>query len=100
MLALYASDGSGWPTELVASTAATPLTPGTMQIEVPPTAIAAGTYWIAGVYDSDASIGLDESDGQAAVVYTALDFGMPMPDPATDLNEYWGQRFNYFVTVQ
>jgi hypothetical protein len=100
VLALYASDASGWPSQLVASTAATPVTPGMMQIPVPPTAIAAGTYWIAGVYDADASIGMDETDGQAPVVYTALDFSMPLPDPAADLNEYWGQRFNYFLTVQ
>ena len=100
VLALYASDGFGSPSGLVASTAATPLTVGMMQIPVTPTQIPAGTYWLAGVYDSDASIGIDESDPQAPVVYTQLDFGLPMPNPFAYPNEYWGQRFNYFVTVQ
>src|SRR5262245_56113713 len=49
-LALY-TDGGGGPANLVVATASTPVSTGTMEIPVAPTAIAAGTYWIMGIFD-------------------------------------------------
>jgi hypothetical protein len=100
VLGLYTSSGAGLPAQLVASTAATPVTAGVMEMPVSPTAIPAGTYWIAGVYDSDASIGVDGSDPKAPAAYVPLAFGQPLPNPFGNGTTYFGQRFNYYLTVQ
>ena len=42
-----------------------PMTVGRMDIPVVPTSLPAGTYWMMGVYDADASIGIDEHDPDA-----------------------------------
>jgi hypothetical protein len=99
MLALYA-DAGGEPGALVASTPATPMTAGAMEVPVAPTAVAPGTYWMMGVYDADASIGIDESDPSAPVRYAPELFGSPLPDPFGSALEYNGQRFNYYVRVE
>jgi hypothetical protein len=99
MLALYADVG-GEPGPLVASTAATAMTAGAMEVPVAPTAVAPGTYWMMGVYDADASIGIDESDPSAPVRYTSEAFGTALPDPFGTALEYSGQRFNYYVRVE
>ena len=100
VLGLYASDGAGLPAQLVASTAATPITAGVMEMPVSPTVIPAGTYWIAGVYDTTAVIGEDGSDPKAPAVYVPLAFGQPLPNPFGNSTTYFGQRFNYYLTVQ
>ena len=99
VLALY-SDAGGWPDTLVADTSATPMTVGTMELPVTPTAVAPGTYWIMGVYSADASIGVDESDPSAPDRYTDDPFGSPLPDPFGPATAYSGQRFNYYVRVE
>jgi hypothetical protein len=99
MLALY-TDNAGWPDQLVAATPATPMTAGRMEIPVAPTSLAAGSYWIMGVYDVDASIGIDESDPQAPVRYIWQSFASPLPDPFGPSSPYSGQRFNYYVQVE
>ena len=99
ILTLY-SDNAGEPDRLVAATPATPMTVGAMEIPVTPTALAAGTYWLMGVYDMDASIGFDESDPTAPVRYVAHDFASPLPDPLGGASQYSGQTFNYYVTVE
>lgn len=100
VLGLYASNGAGLPEQLVTSTAATPVTAGVMEMPVSPTLIPPGTYFIAGVYDSDASIGVDGSNPDAPVDYVPLAFGQPLPDPFGNSTTYFGQRFNYYLTVQ
>jgi hypothetical protein len=99
ILALY-SDNAGFPDRLVAATSATPMTVGPMEIPVTPIALAAGTYWLMGVYDTDASIGFDQSDPTSLVEYAAHTFANPMPDPFGGATPYTGQKFNYYVRVE
>ena len=99
ILALY-TDNAGWPDRLVAATPATPMTVGPMEIPVAPTSVSAGTYWIMGVYDTDASIGIDQSDPTAPVRYAAQPFASPLPDPFGPATAYSGQKFNYYVRVE
>ncbi len=100
MLALYADDGTGMPGQLVAFTGSTPLVAGAEEIPVAPVAIPAGTYWIGGVFDQGASVGLDESDPNAPVAYVSMNFGQQPPATFQFGDEYTGQRFNYYVRVQ
>jgi hypothetical protein len=99
MLALYA-DAGGDPGTLVASTAAMPMTAGAMEVPIAPAPVAPGTYWMMGVYDADASIGIDESDPNAPVRYAPEAFGSSLPNPFGSALEYSGQRFNYYVRVE
>ena len=99
MLALYSSPGAD-PDRLVASTAAVPMTVGAMEIPVAPTSLPAGTYWMMGVYDTDASIGIDENDPNAPDCYAPHAFSSALPDPFGTAFPYTGQRFNYYVRVQ
>jgi hypothetical protein len=99
MLALY-TDSNGLPDQLVASIPSTPMTLGRMEIPVAPMQIPAGTYWMMGVYDAEASIGLDESDPNALDAYASQDFSSPLPDPFGPAGSYTGQKFNYYVRVE
>jgi hypothetical protein len=101
MLALY-TDAGGEPGRLVAWTSAATLTGDEMLLPVAREVTApAGDYWIMGVYDVTGSIGIDYSDLDAAVSYTSLTFGDPMPDPfPLPPQTYKGQRFNYFVVLR
>jgi hypothetical protein len=98
-LALYSADHDGAPDRLLAATPATPMAIGPMEIAVAPVTLPAGTYWIMGVYDADASIGVDETDGAALVGYAEQEFTSPIPDPFPMALWYFGQRFNYYVRV-
>jgi len=99
MLALYSSPG-GEPDQLVAATPSTPMTVGAMEMPVAPTFLPAGTYWIMGVYDGDASIGIDENDPNAPDCYAPHAFADALPDPFGTSFPYSGQRFNYYIRVQ
>src|SRR5438094_663096 len=96
IVALY-SDTAGEPDRLVASTPATTLTVGPVQVPVTRTPLPAGTYWIMAMYDGDASVGIDESDPDAPVRDMAQSFSDPLPDPMPPAFSYSGQRFNYYV---
>jgi hypothetical protein len=98
-MGLY-TNGSGGPAQLVATAPPAALTVGAVEIPVPPTALAAGTYWVMAVYDTTASVGLDESDPTALVTYMARPFEFPLPNPMPPLANYTGQRFNYYIRVQ
>jgi hypothetical protein len=98
-LALYSSR-NGAPYRLIAAAPATPVTVGSVEVGVGPVPIVAGTYWLMGVYDTDASIGIDETDPTAPVRYVAQSFASPVPDPFPSAFSYYsGQRFNYYVRV-
>jgi len=99
ILALY-SDIGGEPGDLMAFTAATPMTVGVMEIPTTPTALPAGTYWMMGVYDADASIGIDQSDPSVPVRYLPQSFSSPLPDPFGPAFGYTGQKFNYYIKVE
>ena len=98
ILALY-SDTAGEPDRLVAFTAATSMAAGAMEMPVTSTPLAPGVYWIMGVYDADASIGIDESDAAAPVRYLSQSFSDPLPDPLPPAFSYAGQAFNYYIRV-
>jgi hypothetical protein len=97
-LALYTSVG-GNPGNLVASTPATQLSVGTMEIPVNATMLPAGDYWIMGVYNVNASIGIDYSDPNAQVDYIPLPFNAALPTTFPAPIVYTGQKFNYYVKV-
>ena len=99
ILSLY-GDASGDPGHLMAFTAATPMALGRVEIPVTPTPLPAGTYWIMGVYDADASIGIDDSDPNMPVRYEDQPFSSPLPDPFGAAFEYAGQQFNYYIKVE
>jgi hypothetical protein len=97
--ALY-EDVGGNPGPLVVSTDEIEMELGMMQIPVGNSIdIAAGDYWMLGVFDGNASIGLDTSDGNVVVKYADLQFGNAIPDPFGQAQTYNGQSLNYFVTV-
>jgi len=75
------------------------MTAGAMDIPVTSTVLAPGVYWIMGVYDADASIGIDESDAAAPVRYLSQSFSDPLPDPLPPAFSYGGQAFNYYIRV-
>jgi hypothetical protein len=100
VLALYGSNAMGEPEHLMAAAPATPLGVGPVEIPVTPTMLPAGQYWMFGVYDAEASIGLDESDPAAPVRYVSHAFGSPPPEPFGPAASYPGQRFNYYLRVQ
>jgi hypothetical protein len=97
-LALYSNHDDA-PYRLMAATPSTPMAVGPMEIAVGPVALSPGTYWIMGVYDADASIGIDATDGSALVSYTEHSFASPAPDPFPMASWDFGQRFIYYVRV-
>ena len=101
ILALY-TDVGGHPGNLVAQTAVTTMVAGTMEVPITAGAvpIAAGTYWIMGVYNTGASIGYTNAAGTNQVDYTSLTFGSALPNPFGTASSYTGQSFNYWIVVQ
>ncbi len=99
ILGLYTDSGDS-PDGLVASIPATAMVAGRMEMPVAPTPLAPGTYWIMGVYDADASIGIDETDPGAPVCYTSHSFATALPDPFGPASPYSGQKFNYYIRVE
>jgi hypothetical protein len=100
VLGLYSSNAMGEPDQLVASTPSTAMGVGAMEIPVAPAVLAPGQYWMFGIYDADASIGIDETDPTAPVRYQEMPFSATLPQPFGLAANYMGQRFNYYVRVQ
>ena len=100
VLGLYSSNAMGEPDHLMASAPVTTLTVGPVEIPVAATPLPAGQYWMFGVYDAEASIGIDESDPAAPVRYIGRPFGTGLPEPFGPAASYQGQRFNYYIKVQ
>ena len=98
VLALY-SNSAGQPDQLIAATPVTTLIAGAMEIPVTATPLAAGDYWIMGVYDTPATIGIEFDDfvTGAVVKYTAHTFTAPLPNPFPTPTVYNGQKFNYYL---
>ncbi len=94
-LALY-TDLNGAPNRLIVATPATPLIAGRLEIPVSPTPVPAGTYWIMGIYDVQASIGISFSTN-TQVDYVSWSFGSAMPAVFPSPIIYSGQLFNYWV---
>jgi hypothetical protein len=100
VLGLYSSNAMGEPNALIASTPVTALSVGPVEIPVTPATLLPGQYWMFGVYDADASIGIDESDPTAPVRYQERPFGPTLPQPFGAASSYTGQRFNYYIRTQ
>jgi hypothetical protein len=96
LLGLYRQSG-GVPTTLVVGTSPTPLAPGRLEIPVTPTTIAAGTYWLMAMYDTDASVGLDTSVANAQDAYAFRDFSQGLPATVSQPTSMFGQRYNYYL---
>jgi Bacterial Ig-like domain (group 2) len=94
-LALYTDNGSH-PDQLVTSTNPTPVVAGPLEIPVVPTALAAGDYWIMGIYDASANIAVDD-DISMQVDYISLPFSSPLPQTFPSPITYTGQHFNYYL---
>ena len=96
-LALY-TDVAGNPGTLVASVG--PFTLANGVNEIPATAtLQAGTYWIMGIYNISASIGISFANSDV-VKYIALPFASALPATFPSPIVYAGQRFNYYIRVQ
>ncbi len=79
-LALY-TDSSGEPGSLVVATAAATQTVGNFQITIPSTYLAAGTYWIAAIGETEVAVSADASDNTHQVYYYAANFADDALDP-------------------
>ena len=100
-MALYTDVGNA-PGNLVAQTASTPLVAGTMEIKTTAGFIplAAGTYWIMGVYSASASIRYTSMAPSNTVAYRSLPYASALPSPFGTPLTYTGQSFNYYLVVQ
>lgn len=96
-LALY-TDVGGNPGTLVASVG--PFTLANGVNEIPATAtLPAGSYWIMGIYNIVASIGIDLANSDV-VKYISLPFASALPGTFPAPIVYSGQRFNYYIRVR
>jgi hypothetical protein len=94
-MALY-TDAKG-PDALVVEAPETAMAVGVLEMEVDPTPIDAGYYWIMAIYDTTASVGIAFPSSGGVVQYRSLDFADPMPDPFGSVTTYTGQVFNYYI---
>jgi hypothetical protein len=70
-----------------------------VEVPVPATPVAAGTYWLMAMFDQNASVGVDFSDPNAVVKFSMTSFGAGLPSPVFFPQTFSGQRFNYYVRV-
>ena len=85
ILALY-TDGNGEPSAPVAFSANTAIVAGDNELSVtPPTAVPAGSYWIVGEFDGDASICTDNATTNQVDFVTVFPYGtIPSPFGSVD----------------
>lgn len=97
-LGLYRDQG-GEPTTLVVGTSDMGLEPGRLEVAVPATPVAAGSYWLMAVYDSQASVGLDQSNPSNPVRFTDAFFGDGLPPFLFFSETFFGHQYNYYVRI-
>ena len=98
-MALY-TDNNGQPDSLFASSAITTVTgSGVLELDVTDQSLPAGTYWIMGVFSSQASISFTTSTS-ATVKYRVLGFGSSLPTSFGSASSYNGQEFNYYLIAK
>lgn len=95
-MALY-SDLRGEPYTLLLESSTAPVLVGVEELPVPSTPLLPGDYWIMGIFDVTASIGIDYGDAGAVVMYRSHSFSDPLPSPFGPPAEYTGQQFNYYI---
>ena len=97
-MALY-DDNGGNPGNLVAQTGVHTTSVGVMEMDVlSPVDLAPGDYYIMGVYETQASIGLRTNTGEG-VWYRSMSFHDSMPNPFGSPSFYTDQVFNYYMVV-
>jgi len=95
-MALY-TDSSGAPDAFVMETASTAVPVGVLEVPLAkPVDIPAGNYWIMGIFDVTASIGIAFPKAEI-VQYRSLSYGDPMPGTFGTPSTYTGQVFNYYI---
>ncbi|MCU0638756.1 MAG: hypothetical protein MUF59_02655 [Candidatus Krumholzibacteria bacterium] len=96
-MALYTEVG-GQPSQLVASTPATVLVDGELELAVTPTPISAGNYWFMAVYNTTANVGfLQTNDPNDQVKFFSFTFSSEIPATYPSHSTYTGQVFNYYI---
>jgi len=97
-LALY-TDSGGAPGSRVAVTGTTTTVSGANELELAtPVALAAGTYWLMAVYDTDASPYSTETTTQT-VYSQSLPFSTVPPATLAAPSSYCCQDFSYYLVV-
>lgn len=98
-IGLYTESG-GQPSQLVASTPATVLVDGELEMPVTATPIPAGNYWFMAVYNATANLGfLQTNDPNDQVKYISFTFSSVLPTTFPSPTTYTGQVFNYYIKV-
>jgi hypothetical protein len=87
---------AGEPGTLIASTAATPLVLGRMELPVPSTDLPAGNYWFMAVYDVAGQVGY-AFDEAAVSKYVVHQFADPLPTTFPSATSETGPTFNYYL---
>ena len=95
-MALY-TDSSGAPDAFVMETPSTAVPVGVLEVTLDkPVGIPAGNYWIMGIFDVTASIGIAFPKGEV-VQYRSMSYSDPMPGTFGAPSTYTGQLFNYYI---
>jgi hypothetical protein len=93
------TDRAGAPGALVTFTPPFTLAVGPQTIAAAaPIEVEAGRFWLAGLYDRHASLGIDYSDKSVVVYWVSHAFGSP-PDSFPTPGKFMGQRFNWWITI-
>jgi hypothetical protein len=98
VLGLY-SDSAGAPDELIAQTAVAVVPDGALVVPTPPTAVSAGSYWIATWFDASATV--DESATETVTAYcTSEAFTSTLPATFPSSYPYTGREANWYLLVE
>jgi len=98
-MVLYA-DRAGAPAALVTFTRPFALALGAQSLEAAaPIEIAQGRFWLATLFDRQASLGIDYADKGAISKWVSHAFGSP-PDIFPAPHQFAGQRYNLWVSLQ
>ena len=95
-MALY-TDSGGAPDTLVMETKSTAVPVGALEVDLSkPVDVPAGNYWIMGIFDVSASVGI-AFPASEVVQYRSLSYSDPMPATFGTPSTYTGQLFNYYI---
>jgi hypothetical protein len=97
-LALY-DDFGGSPDVLVVSSDGSALNGGTLEIDVAPTPIVAGSYWMFATYDQTTTV-YNDASATTDVVYRTMTYSDSFNLGFGVHSTTTGQDFNYYLVVQ
>ncbi len=96
MIVLY-DDHGGHPDNLIVHSDPVTLNLDRNEVEVEPTLLTSGTYWIMAVYDSDAKIGFEIDGPVERHKYVEHTFGDPFPSTCHPAESFFTPRVNYYI---